>query len=60
MGILIAATTPALELVPFSANIAGLAISAFAIALFMRDGLIAIIAMLISVSVLVLLLLQFF
>jgi hypothetical protein len=57
--ILIAATTPALELVPFSANLAGLAITAFALAIFARDGLIALFAVLFSASVVALLVWQF-
>jgi hypothetical protein len=58
--IVIAATTPALELVPFSANVAGIAIAAFAIALFTGDGLIALFALAFSVGVLALLLMQLF
>jgi len=39
--ILIAMTTPVLEFVPFSANLAGAAIAAFASALMAKDGLMA-------------------
>lgn len=46
--IIIAAATPVLEFVPFSANLAGLAITAFALALIAKDGLVAAIAMLLS------------
>lgn len=42
--ITIAAATPAMELVPFSANGAGLALMAFGLALISRDGLLASIA----------------
>lgn len=48
LSIVIAATTPLLELVPFSATIAGLAISAFALGLFARDGLIAMFSVVVS------------
>lgn len=43
--ILIALSLPILELIPFSANVAGLALSAFALALIARDGLLGLIAM---------------
>lgn len=41
----IAVTTPAMEVVPFVANVAGLAIMAFGLALIARDGLLALIAL---------------
>ena len=40
----IAATMPMLELVPFSANLAGAALTAFGLSLIARDGLLALIA----------------
>ncbi len=43
--ILIAATTPILEFVPFSANVAGAAIALCALALIAKDGLVAAIAL---------------
>lgn len=43
--ILLAAATPAMEFVPFSANVAGVAITAFGVALIAQDGAIALGAM---------------
>lgn len=43
--ILVAMATPVMEVVPFSANLAGLVITAFGLALIAQDGLIAMIAM---------------
>lgn len=48
--IVIAAATPIMEVIPFSANLAGVAITAFGLALIRRDGLIAAIALIFSVS----------
>jgi hypothetical protein len=48
--IIIAAATPVLEFVPFSANLAGLAITTFALALIARDGLVAAIAILLAIG----------
>lgn len=42
--ILISAATPVMEAIPFSANIAGAAITAFGLALIAHDGLLALIA----------------
>ena len=42
---MIAMATPLMEVVPFSANVAGLAIAAYGLALIAQDGLIAILAM---------------
>lgn len=42
--IIIAAAMPAMEVVPFSANGAGVALSAFGLALVLQDGLVALIA----------------
>jgi hypothetical protein len=42
--IVIAAATPGMEFVPFSANVAGAIIIAFALSLIARDGLLAVIA----------------
>jgi hypothetical protein len=49
--ILIAMTTPVLEFVPFSANVAGAAIAAFAIALLAKDGLLAGVAISLSLAI---------
>lgn len=48
--ILIALATPLLEFIPFSANVAGAAIATFSLALIARDGLIAVIAIVLAVS----------
>lgn len=48
--IIIAAATPVLEFVPFSANLAGLAITTFALALIARDGLVAAVAILLAIG----------
>jgi len=48
--IVIAAATPLMEVVPFSANVAGAAIVAFGIALMVQDGLIAWIAIVCSLA----------
>lgn len=48
--ILIAAATPMMELVPFSANIAGIAITAFAVALIAGDGLVALGAIMLVIA----------
>lgn len=42
--ILVAAVLPMMELVPFSANLAGLAITAFGLAMIAEDGVIALVA----------------
>lgn len=57
--ILIAASTPVLEFVPFSANLAGAAITAFGLALLARDGLLAGLAILFSIGTAALVLYQF-
>ena len=44
--LLVAATTPVLEFIPFSANVAGFALTCFAVALLARDGLLALLALL--------------
>jgi hypothetical protein len=44
ISILVAMTTPALEFIPFSANIAGTIWTAFGLALISRDGLLAFLA----------------
>jgi hypothetical protein len=49
--VVIAAATPILEFIPFSANVAGAAIAAIGLAIMARDGLIAAIAMTLSFSV---------
>jgi hypothetical protein len=45
-SLLVALAMPPMELVPFSANIAGLALSALGLALITKDGLLAIVALL--------------
>ena len=45
-SLLVGLGMPPMELVPFSANIAGLALSAFGLALITKDGLVAIVALL--------------
>lgn len=47
----IAVVMPAMELVPFSANVAGAALTAFGLALIARDGLLSLIAFLFSAAV---------
>lgn len=49
--ILLALFTPAMEVVPFSASIAGAAIAAFALSLITEDGLLALIAFVLAASV---------
>ena len=53
--VLIASATPLMEVVPFSANLAGLAITAFGLALLTEDGLIGLGAMTLSIAGLVVL-----
>lgn len=48
--LLVAATTPVMEVVPFSANLAGAAITAFGLALLVGDGLVALLAIGLSVG----------
>ena len=48
--ILIAVATPVLEFVPFSANLAGAAITTFSLALLTRDGVLGALAMLFSIA----------
>lgn len=48
--IVIAVTMPVMELVPFSAHGAGLALSAFALSLIVRDGLVALLAFLVTAA----------
>lgn len=57
--IAIACLTPFMELVPFSANVAGLALFAFGLALISRDGLLAVIALFIVSGLIGLLLYNF-
>ena len=47
----VALVMPLLELIPFSANLAGIALSAFGVALIARDGLFALISLLVTTSV---------
>jgi len=55
----IAAMTPMMEVVPFSANLAGLAVAAYGLALVARDGLIAALALAFSAGTIALLARQF-
>jgi hypothetical protein len=52
VGILIAAATPVMEFVPFSANIAGAALLAFGLALVAHDGLCGLLAFILSTATL--------
>ncbi|MDW7772082.1 MAG: exopolysaccharide biosynthesis protein [Desulfobulbaceae bacterium] len=52
--LVIAACMPIMEIVPFSANIAGVALAAFGFALISRDGLLALFAFLVTAGGLVL------
>ena len=47
----IAFMMPAMELVPFSANLAGVALTAFGLALIARDGVLALIALVFTASI---------
>lgn len=58
--IVIAAATPIMEVIPFSANLAGTAITAFGLALIRQDGLIALIAVTCSVATTVVVAYQLF
>ena len=49
-SVVIAAATPVMEVVPFSANIAGIAITGFGLALIASDGVIALLASAFSVG----------
>jgi hypothetical protein len=49
--IVIAATMPPLEIVPFAATAAGFALTAFGLSLIAEDGLVALIALLVTASV---------
>jgi hypothetical protein len=50
--LLIAAIMPAMEVVPFSANLAGIILIAFGLALIAGDGLLALIGMVVTVGTL--------
>ncbi|QJQ94221.1 MULTISPECIES: exopolysaccharide biosynthesis protein [Halomonadaceae] len=52
--VLIALAMPPMELVPFSANAAGLALALFGLGLMAKDGLLVMVAMLVTLSTLVL------
>ncbi len=58
-SIVIAAATPVMEFIPFSANIAGVAITAFGVALIAHDGVIAIVAIVVAIGGLGLVVWQF-
>jgi hypothetical protein len=51
----IALVMPLLEFIPFSANLAGIALSAFGVSLIARDGLFALISLIVTAGVFVLL-----
>lgn len=53
-AIIVAMSTPLMELVPFTANLAGVAIAAFGLAILARDGLLAGLAILVSAGTFVL------
>lgn len=55
----IAAVIPVMELIPFSANLAGLALTAFGLSLIARDGLLALIAYIFTASIVGLIVYQF-
>lgn len=57
-SIAIAAATPLMEVVPFSANVAGLAITAYGLSLIAADGLIALLAIAFSVGAFTLVLMK--
>ena len=59
-SVVIAAATPLMEVVPFSANVAGLAITAYGIALIASDGLVAILALAFSTGTFYLIVRQLF
>src|SRR5690606_19204599 len=48
--IVVAAATPIMELIPFSATFAGIAITAFGLALIARDGVIALVAIAVCIA----------
>jgi hypothetical protein len=50
VSLAIALMTPAMELVPFSANGAGLVLTAFGLALIARDGLVALLALIVAAA----------
>jgi hypothetical protein len=56
--ILIAAATPVMEVVPFSANVAGIAITAYGLALIASDGVVALLASAFSAGAFVLIIRQ--
>ncbi len=47
---IIAAAMPAMEVIPFSANVAGAALTAFGLALIARDGLVSLLATLLTLA----------
>jgi hypothetical protein len=51
--VVIAVTTPAMEIVPLSANIAGAAIAVFGLSLMAHDGALALCALLVTASMFV-------
>jgi len=52
LGLFVGATMPALDFIPFSANLAGAALTAFGLALIAYDGLLALIAIGFTVGIL--------
>ncbi|OYP32956.1 exopolysaccharide biosynthesis protein [Rhodopirellula sp. MGV] len=57
-AILIALSTPFLELIPFSANLAGVALAAIGLAILAHDGLIAMVAVIVTFGLFALLIYQ--
>ena len=51
LSIVIAATMPPLEIVPFAATAAGFALTAFGLSLIAEDGLVALIALILTAGV---------
>ena len=51
-SVAIALATPAMEVVPFSANVAGMAITAFGLSLIVHDGLVALLALGLTIATL--------
>lgn len=50
MCVIVSMATPLMEVVPFSANLAGIVITAFGLALLTQDGLIALVAMVVAIA----------
>lgn len=57
---IIALALPVMEFIPFSANVAGAALTAFGVALITNDGLVALFALLITVGAIALIVYNLF